>query len=463
MTDILLRNCLYLLTMDSSRQIVKDGAVAIEDGRIIALGKTDRLKPEYASADRVIDCSKSVVLPGLINTHCHSTQQLARGLADNLLFPTWIHERVYPYESSLTEREAYLAAMACCIECIKTGTTTFLDPGGYRMEQAAKAVEESGIRAILSRSAVDITSAARVIPGIMSEETEAAVKASEEFVRSFNGKAGGRIRAWYAPRTERMVSTELLKRLKELADKYRTGITFHTASTQDSVLRHKELFHGLRPIERCNEAGVLDSNLLVGEANWVTDEEVQMLKHHDVKVFHIPSGSFHGAYGALHGKHLQMMKMGITVSLAHDTAPESNFNDMFRVMYCVVARRDYGLDPTLVPAEQILDMCIVNGAKACLWDDEIGSVELGKKADLMIVDAKKPEMIPLHNPVSNIVHSACGYCVDTSIIDGKIVMENRQLKTVDEEKLLEEANEVALEIAERTGVGRLARPRWPVS
>jgi 5-methylthioadenosine/S-adenosylhomocysteine deaminase len=461
MTDLFLKDCLYVVTMDDDRRIIKNGAVAIEGNKIVGVGKSDELAKQFSRNDRVIDCSKMVVLPGLINTHNHSTQQLARGLTDNVLFPTWIHERVYPYENALTEHDAYLSAMVCCIECIKTGTTTFIDPGGYHMDHVAKAVEESGIRAVLSRSAIDIHSNARVIPEKMRELTDNAAKSSEEFVRKYNGAAQGRIRAWFAPRTERVVSTELLRKMDELADRYRTGITIHVSSTQDAVMRHKELFRGKRPVERCKEAGILGPNLLIGEANWLSDEEIKLVKENDVKVFEIPSGSFHGAYGSIQNKHLEMMKEGVTVSLGNDTPCESNFNDMFRVMYCVTARRDYNLDPTLVPAEQILEMCIVNGAKAALWEDEIGSIRAGKKADMILIDIRRPEWTPILNPISNLVHSACGDSVTTSIINGKVVMENHELKTVDEQRILEEANMAASEIMERAGLTQYANSRWP--
>ena len=463
MPSIFVKNARFLVTIDQTRRIIRDGSIAIDDGKIIDIGKTDKLQNNYGSSEIIIDAARHVIMPGLINTHCHTNHHLARGLADNVLFPTWIHERVYPFESTMNEHDVYLAAMACCIESIKTGSTCFIDPGGYNMEHAVKAVDESGMRAVLSRSAVDIHSDARAIPGKMREDTDNAANSSEQFVREYNGAAGGRVHAWFAPRTERMASTELLQRIKELAVKYETGITIHASSTQDSVLRHKEIFNGERPIERFNRAGLLGQNLLVGEANWLTDEEVSLIQKYDVKVFHIPTGSFHGAYGALQSKHLDMIKKGIAVGLGHDSAAESNFLDMFRVMYSVIARRDVNLDPTLVPPEQILEMATINGARTALWENEIGSLEPGKRADLIIIDTMRPEWLPLHNPISNLVHSASGDSVSTVIIDGKVVMRDRIINTVDEQKMLMQIDEAGLSISERSGVSRYAIPRWPIS
>ncbi|MBI2873672.1 MAG: amidohydrolase [Firmicutes bacterium] len=460
--DILIKDVDYVVTMDGTRRIIKDGAVAITGDRITEVGKSAALALKYADAKKVIDGRGRLVMPGLVNGHFHSTQQLARGLADNVFLPTWIHDRLYPYEAACTPEDVYLASTCACIEAIRTGTTCFIDPGGYHMEQAVKAVTETGIRAVLSRSMVDIHAAGRPIPGKMREDTQAALDAGEEFVVKFNGVADDRIHAWFSLRTERMVSDQLCIRTKELADKYQTGVESHNSSVNDSVNRHKEIHNGLRPVTRYYKIGVLGPNMLLYHMNWLTDEEVQMIKETDTKVSHCPTAGFMGGYGTLQGKHPEMHKMGISVAVASDNAPESNFNDMFRVMYCLAAHNDYHQDATLLTPETMLDMVIKNGARSALWDHEISSLEPGKKADMIVVEMAGPEWIPIHNPISNLVHSADGHSVETSIINGQIVMENRKILTVDVDEFLRRGQEAAIKIAERAGLTGYGFPRWPI-
>lgn len=447
--------------MDENRRIIRDGAIAIENDKITAVGKSEDVQKEIISVDYVIDANGMIASPGLINCHCHTTQHLARGVADNVFLPTWIHERLYPFEAVLEPKDAYVSALTCFIEAIKTGTTFVADPGGYHMEWVAKAVKDVGIRAVLARSLVDIHSEARPIPEAFRETTQEAVNAGEDFVKRYDGFAEGRIRAWFSLRTERMVSDELCIAVKALADKYGVGIESHVSSNLDSVNRHKEVFGGKTPIERYHEIGVLGSNLLIVHANWLSRSEIKLVKKYDVKVCHCPTAGAAGGYGTFKiGKFVEMMKKGITVALGHDSAAESNFADMLRVAYMVTAHRDFRLDATLFPPETLLEMLTLNGAKALLSEDKVGSLTVGKKADVVLFDIKNPEMVPLLNPVSNLINSACGHCVNTVIIDGKIVMQNREMKTIKEDYVLEEAQKTAESIIERARLKDYIRPVW---
>lgn len=458
--DILIKNARYVVTMDAARRVIRDGAVAITGSRITAVDKTAALAA--VRAGRIIDASGQIVMPGMINGHFHTNQQLSRGLADNVFLPTFIHERIYPFEASMSAEDIHVAALCACVEAIKTGTTCFADPGGYHMDQVARAVEITGIRAVLSRSMIDIHTAGRPIPGRMREDTEAALAAGEEFVSRFNGQAGGRIRAWFSIRIERAASDELCRRTKALADRWGVGVQSHVSGNPDSVNRHKEVFRGETPLVRYHRVGLLGPNLLIVHANHLTDEEIELVKKHDVKIVYCPTAAFAGGYGGVRARHPELVRQGVTVCVGSDAAPESNFNDMFRVMYCLAAHRDAKLDATLVPPETMLEMVITNGARALLWDDEIGSLEPGKKADLIILDTERPEWTPLLNPISNIAHAACGDSVNTVLVDGRVVMENRRILTVDEKAVLAKGQEVAEQVVERAGLGRFAVPAWPV-
>lgn len=458
---IIVKHARFLITLDKTRRILRDGAVACEGDRIVAVGKTDEVLKDYPSMEFSVEAKDGVVLPGLIDGHCHTNQQLMRGLTDDIYQHTAVHGRMWPFEASLTEEDVHLSAVACCLEAIKSGTTCFADPGGYHMEKVVEAVDQTGMRAILARSLIDLSTPATKAPEALRESTDKAVKEGEEFVRRYDGAAESRIKTWFSLRTERSTSNELAKRIKELADRYGTGIQSHMATSQQSIRAHKEIFEGKRPLERYEEMGILGPNLLIIHANWVNEQELEALKRNDVKVVHCPIAGFHRAVGTLHGSFVEMEKMGITVCLGHDHAHGSPL-DMPKLMNAVKAHKDIREDPTIYPPETILEMATINGAKALLMEDEIGSLEVGKKADITIFNVKRPEWVPVLNPVSNLVGSACGHSADTVIIEGKVVLEKGKTVTINEEDILEKAQETAEEIARRSGLIGYAQPRWPL-
>ena len=456
--SVFIKKAKYVITMDSNRHLIKNGAIAIEDDKIVEVGKSEDLEKNFSSSDRVIDASKMIVTPGLINAHCHTTQQLARGLADNVFVSTWIHDRIYPYEASLKPEDVYISALAACLEAVKTGTTYIADPGGYHMDQVVKAVDEIGIRAVLARSVFDMNDR---IPQAIAESTEKAVKAGEEFVRQYNGAASGRVRAWFSLRTERMVSTKLLRAIKELAQKYGVGIESHVSGHVDTVNKHKEVFRGKLPVQRYFDAGVLGPNLLMAQINWLTDEEFDLIKKFNVKICHCPTTGAVCASGSFKaGKFVEMMEQGITVALGCDNAAASNFLDMIRVAHMVTVHRDIRLDPTLFTPETLMEMLTINGSKALLSEAEVGSLEVGKKADITLFDTERPEMVPLHNPVSNLMHATSGESANTVIVNGKIIMRDRKLETVDEGMILMKAQEAAEAVVERAGLTSYTLSRW---
>lgn len=461
MGKLLIRNARYAITMNGAREVIKDASILIEAEKIIEVGPS-RLIDSKADGVDVLDADGQIVLPGLINGHYHNNQQLARGLADNTFLPTFLHDRIYPFESAMTPEDTHISSLCACIEAIKTGTTCFADPGGYNMEEVVRAVSEIGIRAVLSRSMIDIHTKARPIPGMMREATDQTLAAGTEFVNSFDGAAGGRIKAWFSLRTERMVSDELCRKTKIKAEELGVGIQSHVSGNPDSVNRHREAFRNLTPLVRYERTGLLGPNLLIVHANQLTGEEIDLVQKYDVKIVYCPTAAFAGGYGGVNARHPELVSKGVTICLGSDAAPESNFSDMFRVMYSLGGHRDAKLNAALLPPEQMLEMLITNGARALGWDEQIGSLEAGKKADLILVKTDSPEWIPLHNPISNLVLASTGHSVDTVIIDGKVVMRNRKLTMVDEKAILLEGQERAENIAKRAGLEQFAHPYWPV-
>jgi 5-methylthioadenosine/S-adenosylhomocysteine deaminase len=216
----------------------------------------------------------------------------------------------------------------------------------------------------------------------------------------------------------------------------------------------------LRRFERLDALG---PNVMLIHMGWVEDADLHLLVDHDLKISHCPGSSFHASMGSIiNGKIPTYLALGVTVGLGSDSAGSNNSLDMFRNMYLEGAHKEVHHDARLVPAETVLEMATRNGARVALWDDEIGTLEGGKRADVILVDADRPELQPVHNPFSNLVYSTNGAAVDTTIVDGRVLMEGRRVLTLDAARILDEARRRAPEIVRRAGMEAFARPRWPI-
>ncbi|MEM3452577.1 MAG: amidohydrolase family protein, partial [Candidatus Hadarchaeum sp.] len=405
MVDILVRGGL-LVTMNSNRQIIKQGSVAIEGSRIVAVGKEIKEK-----ADQVIDARGKAVLPGLINGHTHLAMTLLRGFADDMPLDKWLSDKIWPMEKKMGPRDCYVGALLGSLEMIKSGTTCFAD-NYFHMDQVARAVMKAGLRGVLSYGMID-----RGDQQKMKEE----IRIGRNFVRAFHGKARGRILAMFGPHAPYTCSTECLQKVKELAKEFGVGIHIHLAESSEEVKQTTEKY-GKRPVEYLNSIGFLGPEVLAAHCIWVTDKEIKLLKDNGVKPVHNPTSNMKMGSGIAPVP--EMLASGIPVALGTDGAASNNSLDMFKEMklasLLAKARR---LDPTVLPAMKALEMATINGAAALGLQAELGSLEVGKKADLIIVDLRKPHLSPMHDIVSHLVYSASGSDVDTVIVDGKILME----------------------------------------
>src|SRR5919109_297822 len=325
MGRILIKNGM-VITMDPRRRILKNGAVAIENDKIVEVGKTDTLKS--FQADKIFDATGRIVMPGLIDAHIHNVQMLSRGLGDDVDLIAWCYDRIYPYEVILNQSDeyTYLSAMLCCAEMIRTGTTCGTDPGGYKMENVARAFVESGFRGIVSWSGMDQWSQDRPLPdGLLGKlNTDGTMREEEKLIRDWHGKENGRIRASYALRVEPNVTDELYRRINAAAERDRVLVQYHAAVNKDQVewVRRKT---GYTTITYMNKLGVLKSNWLLTHMAVLTDEEVKMLKDNDVKICHNPGATLHGAYGAaIIGKFPEMLDLGITIGMGCDSSAANN-------------------------------------------------------------------------------------------------------------------------------------------
>jgi 5-methylthioadenosine/S-adenosylhomocysteine deaminase len=439
--NTLIRNG-YVVTMDAERRILDPGGALIGDDRIIWVGAGEPPVPY----DEAVDAANRIVLPGLVNTHVHTSQQLGRGLGDDVSLLTWLHERIWPYESNMTEEDSYTSTLLCGIEQIRSGVTTFAEPGGQHVPGMCRAVRELGLRAILARSTMD---GGEGLPAPMVETTDETLAIQEQNLRDWHDRAQGRIKIWFALRTIFNNSDELITRSKELADKHKVGLQMHVAEVKEEV-EFAAASRGHTTVEHLAHLGVLGSNFLAVHTVWLTDHEVELFAEHDVKVSHNPAAAMRVLGFALIP---EMIDAGICVTIGTDGAPSNNRMSLIDEMYVTaLIHKGRTLDPTVMPAQKIVEMVTVDGARGLLWDKEIGSLEVGKKADLVIINPRTANMLPLHDPIANLVTSMKTENVESVMCDGRWLMRGKVIQTVDEDAVYDEAIARAKAIRERAGI-----------
>lgn len=454
MVDILIKNATYVITMDPKRRIIGDGAVAVDKEQIVGVGKTKEIEETYR-ADVVIDAKDKVVMPGLIDGHAHPGQYLSKGIADEVDEVTWVYKRMFPFEAELTAEDAYVCGLGEFVEMIKHGTTCHNNPGvpgvtTENVDMVAKAMKEMGMRGIITRYTYDMEIPGFTIPKKFLIPTEQQIKMNEEIVKKWNGAENDLIRAWFSWRLPYNASDLLITESKRLADKYGVGIHTHANMTkgEEAVIKGR---WGYRTLERYEKLGALGPNMYMAHMGWTTLEELDMLKKYDVKVAHNPTASMHGAYGCIaHGKFPEMIEKGITVTLGHDSVSCGRTLDMFFVMYTAAAgHKDARLDPLVIGPYKALEMATIDCARGLMWEDKIGSLEVGKRADVITLDMNTAEWWPMWDVVANLVYSGDGSCVDNVIIDGKIIMRDKKILTVDPTEVLQKVKEHAADMKGR--------------
>ncbi len=462
MIDLRLERADWLLTLDGERRILTDGAVDVEGGRIAAVGKTGEVRRRGPAA-RVIDARGKVVTPGLIDSHIHTTFQMSRGLADEVGSRTFLFERMYPYEGALDEEDARVGIQLCVLELLRNGVTTFIDAGNYTPHLTAEVAGQAGMRCVVARSSFDVTkSSLGVLPPAFIETTDEALERAEAVVRKLHGAYDGRVHAWFQFRGLNNSTDRLIVELKRLADRYGVGVQTHACFARDTMEASKAQ-HGVTEVERLERLGALGPNVLLVHAGWATEGELELLRRHDVKVVAAPSSSLHNAYGnILHGHMPELLEGGLAVGIGSDHA-SSGIVDLCQEMFLVAcAYKEVRENPGVMPPERVLEMATRNGARCALREREVGSIEVGKRADLVVFDAGRPEWQPLYNPVANLVYSATGKSVETVVVDGRLVMESGRVLTLDEPVIIEAARRRAPEILNKTGLWPRVAPKWPI-
>lgn len=459
MADLLIANA-YVVTVDPERRIYSDGAIAIEGNAIVAVGRSDEVRAKH-SAPHVIDGRGMMAIPGLIDGHFHPNEYLSSGIGDDVDILTLLYKRIYPYEAVLTDDDAYVSALGGFVEALKYGTTCINDPGGILVDATARGVRDSGIRAIITRSTRDLHDPEFPTPKQFQEDTETNLRESEALVRRYHNGADGRLRAWFSLRYVYNVSDDLCRGIKALADKYGVGIHAHAAAVQGENEEMQRLF-GKRSLERFHDLGLFGKNLYLVHMGYPNEGEVGLLARHGVKVVHCPTATMLGAYGVYANKMMpKMAEAGVTIALGTDSATAGGHTDMIRSMYLAACgHKDMYADASLWGAFKALEMATIDGARACLWDDQIGSIETGKLADIALIDMSGMEWHPGRHPVASLVYSATGRSVDTVIVDGRVVVRHGVVNTVDQKTVQRQLRDASAGWRARANVS--IPSAWPV-
>ena len=427
---ILIKNALILNPNNFEN---KKQSLLIKDDLIAEIA--DEIDDE--NIDKIIDAEGKILLPGLVNTHTHLSMTLFRGLADDLSLDSWLNDHIWPMEANLNGDYCYIGALLGAVELIKSGTTTFSDMYFY-MEDVARAVDDAGIRAVLSYGMIDFGDA---------ERREGEIKANLDLYKACNGMADGRIKVFFGPHSPYTASEELLIKVRQLADEYNMGIHIHVSETQKEI-NDVSAEKGLRPFEYLEKIGFLGPDVVAAHCVWLSDKEIEIIKKHDVKVSHNPCSNMKLASGI--SPVSKLIDNGICVSIGTDGASSNNNLDLIEELKTAsLLQKVSTLDPKVLTSDEAVEMATIKGAQALGLDSEIGSIEVGKKADIILIDTNSANMVPDSSSLSsNVIYSANGSNVDTTICNGKILMENKKLTVLDEDEIYEKARQAIIELKE---------------
>lgn len=461
MIDILILNA-TVVTVNNKKEIIENGGVAISGGRIVDVGCADTLKDRY-SGIKVVDGNGKIIFPGLVNTHNHSYQSLLKGLGVDMVLSDWFTKMALPGVAALDQKSAYYGSMLCYVEGIRSGTTTMVDMFPHSdievCESVMKAFGDAGLRGIFARSYID-SGENFGIPPKTSDYIEKIEKDVRYLIEKYHGSYDGKLQLCLAPSQVWCNSPESLKMTKRLADEYKLGVTIHISETQfdrDS----SAAYHGLSEMDTLKKYGLLGPKLLMVHCVLLNSQEVLLSKEFDVNISYNPVCNMYLSSGVAPIPFY--LENGLTVGLATEGAGCNNSNDMIETLkFAVLLQKSQSRNPTVLTAEKALEMATIDGAKALGLENEIGSIEIGKKADLFIFNPMAAiKAVPLHDPVSTLVYSSSGANVETVIIDGKIVLENGLINFADENVIIKKSQQLADKLVEDANIGHLQKRPWP--
>lgn len=423
-----------ILKVDEKDSKIENGAIVVNQDTIVAMGRKDDILPMYQG--RVtIDVPDSIIMPGLVNAHTHAAMTCFRGIADDMELMEWLNDYIFPSEARYVDRElVYWGSTLACAEMIKSGTTTFSDMYIFE-EETAQAAKQAGMRCLLGEVLFDFPSPSFKTPA-------EGLACTERLLEKWADDA--LINIMVEPHSLYTCSTELLKASKALADLYHAPLATHFLENKAEV---KQLWEklGQRASTFLRDIGILDESFIAFHGVMMDDEDIRLFADHGCKVVHNPESNMKLASGI--ASITRMLEHGIVVGLGTDGCASNNNLDMFEEMDTAAKlEKSARLDPTVMSARTVTRMATCNGAATLGLDSLVGSLEVGKKADLCIIDMNKPHLTPLYNEYSHLVYAVNGADVDTVLINGKIVMLNRKMTTIDEEEAMSRVREIALRV-----------------
>ena len=430
--DLLL--CGMVLTMDSGGSFFRDGALAVGGDSIIAMGDRQDILKKY-SAEKIVDDPHSLIMPGLINVHTHAAMSCMRGWADDLPLMTWLQEHIFPVEGKLTGEMVYHASLLSMVEMIKSGTTSFCDMYLFA-GNVARAADLSGMRGWIGEVLYDF-------PSPNYGELDAGFDYVNQMVENYRNH--NLINITVDPHSVYTCSPELLVRLKEMAVSCNSKYVIHLSENEDEVNTVKERY-GKSPVYHLEDLGLLDDRVVADHCVMLTEEEIALLAQKKVAVAHCPESNMKLASGVAPVPDL--LAAGINVGLGTDGSASNNDVDLFGEMDTAAKlHKVHRLDSTVMTAEQTLSMATMGGARVLGADHEIGSLEPGKKADIIVLNMAQPHLTPLYHVPSHLVYAARGSDVVHSIINGRFIMQDRELTFLDESEIMANVNEFAAKLS----------------
>lgn len=430
--------------MNKSREILR-GDILIQENRI------EEISPYISPMEAyIIDAKDKVIIPGMIQTHIHLTQTLFRGQSDDLELMDWLKNRIWPLEGAHDEESNYYAALLGLAELIMGGTTAIIDMGTVNhTEEILEAIYLSGVRAKAGKCMMDY---GKGVPQSLMENTEKSISESIKLLKKWNLRDGGRIEYAFAPRFVVSCSEELLVRVRDLAREHKVSIHTHASENRGEIALVRR-DRGMENIKYLHSLGLTGEDLILAHCIWLDEEEMSILAQTGTKISHCPNSNLKLASGI--AKIPELLKLGANVSIGADGAPCNNNLDIFKELRtAALIQKARLLDPTTMPALTVFEMATLGGARALNKQNSIGSLEVGKKADIVILDLNNIHNTPSVDVdvMAQLVYSAKAEDVITTIVNGKILMENKKLKTLNIKDIRENCNRIIKKQIDRAGV-----------
>lgn len=467
-----------VITMNLKREILAKGSVVVDGDKIIDIGNDKEISKKYIS-NQMIDANGMVILPGFINSHTHAIHNLLRGgLSQDRNLYDWLINVLYPGLNQYSGSDAAIAAKLYCIESIRSGITTTIDNADWGMvdelaENTIETYKKYGVRASYARMFSDkdpgsesslFKALERKEPTVVHapsyiEETSKAISSIERLMKKYNGSAEGRVNVWPSPGIVHFVTSEGMLKALHLAEDYDVMVSTHLSESPDDAM-----IDGISTTQYLSYIGYLNKRLLAGHCVWVDDRDIRLLKKYDVKVSHLVVSNQYLASGI--APIAKMINCGVTVGIGTD---DCNCNDSVNMIsdmkHVALLQKVKNLDAGAMTSEKVLEMATIDGARAVGLEDKVGSIELGKKADIIIINMQYPHLKPTHQVPSTLVYQANGSEVDTTIIDGRVLMRNKKLVLIserEERQLMDEAQDASIRIAEKAGMHFRTGRGWQI-